>query len=106
MSVTFSRDDDLAHQNVATVEASTLTDPIQTIEVGTMTASIQKIDACKIMESVHPMEVASSHPQPIHDPTPVLPPPVIMEKVTQTDAPSPLLTKQAATQTGPPLRDY
>ena len=58
------------------------------------------------MESVKPMEVASPHPHPIHDPTPLLPPPVVMDKVTQTKAPSPLPTKQAATQTGPPLRDY
>ena len=52
------------------------------------------------------MKVASSHPQPIHDPSALLPPPVVVEKVTQTEAPSPLPTKQAATQTGPPLRDY
>ena len=106
LSVTIPRDDDLSHRNVTTVEASTLTDSIQKIEASTLTDSIQMIDAFTITESIKPMEVASLHPHPIHDPTALLPPPVVVEKGTQTEAPSPLPTKQAATQTGPPLRDY
>ena len=106
MRVTIPRDNDLAHQNVATVEANTLTDSIQRIEARTLTDSIQTIDAFTLTESVKPMEVASLHPQPIHDPMALLPPPVIVEKGTQTEAPSPLPTKQVAIQTGPPLRDY
>ena len=64
------------------------------------------IDAFTTTESVKPMEVASSHPQPIHEPSTLLPPPVVVEKVTQTEAPSPLPTKQTATQIEPPVRDY
>ena len=64
------------------------------------------IDAFTTTESIKPMEVASSHPQSIHDPSALLPPHVVVEKVTQTEAPSPFPTKQAATQIGPPLRDY
>ena len=81
---------DLAHQNVATVEASTLTDSILTIEASTLTDSIQMIDAFTTTESDKPMEIASSHPQPIHAPSTLLPPPVVVEKVTQTEASSPL----------------
>ena len=106
LSDTIPRDDDLAHQKVATVEASTLTDSIQKIEANTLTDSIQTIDACTITESIKLMEVASPHPQPIHNPTPLLPPLVIVDKVTQIEAPFPLPTKQAATKTGPLLRDY
>ena len=52
----------LAHQNVATVEASTLTDSILTIEANTLTDPIQTIDASTTTELVKPMEIASSHP--------------------------------------------
>ena len=62
LSVTIPRDDDLAHQNVATVEASTLTDSILTIEASTLTDPIQTIDASTTTELVKPMEIASSHP--------------------------------------------
>ena len=71
---------DLAHQNVATVEASTVTDSILTIEASTLTDSIQMIDAFTTTESVKPMEIASSHPQPIHDPSALRSSPVVVEK--------------------------
>ena len=73
---------DLAHQNIATVKASTITDSILTIEANTLTASIQMIDAFTTTESDKPMEIASSHPQPIHAPSALLPPLVIVEKIT------------------------
>ena len=69
------------YQRVAMIEASTMTDSVQTIE------------ACTIMDSVQPIEDASPHPQTIHDPTPPLPPPLIMEQFAQTDTPSLLGTR-------------
>ena len=76
------------------VEASTVTDSILTIEPSTLKDSTQMIDAFTTIESVKPMEIAGSHPQPIHDPSALHPPPVIVEK---TEAPSPRPTKQVAT---------
>ena len=83
-----------------------MTDSVHTVKASTMTDSVQTVEACTITDSAQPMEEASPHPQPIHDHTPSLPPLVIMDKFTQTDTPSPPPTKQAATQTGTPLRDY
>ena len=61
------------------IEASTITDSILTIEASTLTDSIQMVDACTETESVKPTELAAPPPRP---------------------------TKEEATQTGPPLRDY
>ena len=91
---------DLAHPNVATVEATIVTDSILTIEASTLTDSIQMIDAFTTTESVTPMEIAASNPPPIQDPSALRPPPVVVER---TEAPSPRPTKQVATQIGPPL---
>ena len=93
----------LARPNVATVEASTVTDSILTIEASTLTDSIQMINAFTITESNHPMEIAASCPHPTQDPSALRPPPVVVE---ETETPPPQPTKQVATQTGPPLRDY
>ena len=71
-----------------------------------MTDSVQTVEACTIMDSVQPIEEASPRPQNLHNPTPPLPSPVVIEQFAQTDTPSPPLTKQASTQTGTLLRDY
>ena len=94
---------DLARPNIAMVEASTVTYSIMTIEASTITDSIQMVDAFTTPESVTPNEIAASNPLPIQDSSALRPPPIVMEK---TEAPSPRPTKQVATQTGPPLRDY
>ena len=69
-----------APPSITMIEASTVTDSILTVEASTLTDSIQMIDAFTTTESVTPME--------------------------KTETPPPRPTKQVATQTGPPLRDY
>ena len=79
--------DDTAHPRVATVDASTMTNLVQASEPSSR-ADI------------------SLHPQTSHASTQTPPPPEVMERATQTDRESSAQLQQAATQTGPPLRDY
>ena len=69
-----------APPRITMIDESTVTDTILTIQASTLTDSVHMVDACTTTEPVTPKE--------------------------KTESPPPRPTKEVATQTEPPLRDY
>ena len=112
LSTTIPREGDPAHHRVATEEASTMTDSVQLIEEASPHPQIShaptQTEILPVQATTDTFPEADKAPtlQTSHGSTPPLPPPVVMEQFAQTDTTSLPRTTQAATQTGPLLRNY